>query len=40
MIKVDDKLPAGRLQEYIEVEGNGSSIVSGWPCHLESAIGA
>jgi peroxiredoxin len=26
MIKVGDKLPAGRLQEYIEVEGNGCSI--------------
>jgi peroxiredoxin len=26
MIKVGDKLPAGKLQEYIEVEGNGCSI--------------
>jgi peroxiredoxin len=26
MIKVGDKLPAGQLQEYIEVEGNGCSI--------------
>jgi glutaredoxin/glutathione-dependent peroxiredoxin len=26
MLKVGDKLPAGRLQEFIEVEGNGCSI--------------
>jgi glutaredoxin/glutathione-dependent peroxiredoxin len=26
MLKVGDKLPAGSLQEYIEVEGNGCSI--------------
>jgi len=26
MIKVGDKLPAGRLQEFIEVEGDGCSI--------------
>jgi glutaredoxin/glutathione-dependent peroxiredoxin len=26
MIKVGDKLPAGKLQEYIEVEGNGCPI--------------
>jgi peroxiredoxin len=26
MIKVGDKLPAGKLQEYIEVEGNGCSL--------------
>jgi peroxiredoxin len=26
MIKVGDKLPAGKLQEYIEVEGNGCSV--------------
>jgi peroxiredoxin len=26
MIKVGDKLPAGQLQEYLEVEGNGCSI--------------
>jgi len=26
MIKVGDKLPAGNLQEFIEVEGNGCSI--------------
>jgi peroxiredoxin len=26
MIKVGDKLPAGKLQEYLEVEGNGCSI--------------
>ena len=26
MIKVGDKLPAGKLQEFIEVEGNGCSI--------------
>jgi peroxiredoxin len=26
MIKVGDKLPAGKLQEYIEVESNGCSI--------------
>jgi peroxiredoxin len=26
MIKVGDKLPAGKLQEYVEVEGNGCSI--------------
>jgi len=26
MIKVGDRLPAGTLQEYIEVEGNGCSI--------------
>ena len=26
MIKVGDKLPAGSLQEYIEVEGNGCSL--------------
>ena len=26
MIKVGDKLPAGTLQEFIEVEGNGCSI--------------
>jgi len=26
MIKVGDKLPAAKLQEYIEVEGNGCSI--------------
>ena len=26
MIKVGDKLPAGTLQEYVEVEGNGCSI--------------
>ena len=26
MLKVGDKLPAGKLQEYIEVEGNGCSI--------------
>jgi peroxiredoxin len=26
MIKVGDKLPAGELQEFIEVEGNGCSI--------------
>jgi peroxiredoxin len=26
MLKVGDKLPAGALQEYIEVEGNGCSI--------------
>ena len=28
MIKVGDKLPAGKLQEFIEVEGNGCSIGS------------
>jgi len=26
MLKVGDKLPAGKLQEFIEVEGNGCSI--------------
>ena len=26
MIKVGDKLPAGTLQEFIEVEGNGCSV--------------
>jgi len=26
MIKVGDKLPAGKLQEFIEVEGNGCSL--------------
>ena len=26
MIKVGDKLPTGKLQEYVEVEGNGCSI--------------
>jgi peroxiredoxin len=26
MIKVGDKLPAGKLQEFIEIEGNGCSI--------------
>jgi peroxiredoxin len=26
MIKVGDKLPAGKLQEYIEVDGNGCSL--------------
>jgi peroxiredoxin len=26
MLKVGDKLPAGKLQEYIEVEGNGCSV--------------
>ena len=26
MIKVADKLPAGKLQEFVEVEGNGCSI--------------
>ena len=26
MIKVGDKLPAGKLQEFVEVEGNGCSI--------------
>jgi len=26
MIKIGDKLPAGTLQEYVEVEGNGCSI--------------
>jgi peroxiredoxin len=26
MIKVGDKLPAGKLQEYIEVEGNGCTV--------------
>jgi peroxiredoxin len=26
MIKVGDKLPAGKLQEYVEVEGNGCSV--------------
>jgi peroxiredoxin len=26
MLKVGDKLPAGTLQEYIEVEGNGCSV--------------
>ena len=26
MLKVGDKLPAGSLQEFIEVEGNGCSI--------------
>ncbi len=26
MIQIGDKLPAGKLQEYIEVEGNGCSI--------------
>lgn len=26
MIKIGDKLPAGKLQEYVEVEGNGCSI--------------
>ncbi len=26
MIKVGDRLPAGTLNEYIEVEGNGCSI--------------
>ena len=26
MIKVGDKLPAAKLQEFIEVEGNGCSI--------------
>ena len=26
MIKVDDKLPAGKLQEFIEVEGDGCSV--------------
>ena len=26
MIKIGDKLPAGKLQEFIEVEGNGCSI--------------
>lgn len=26
MLKVGDKLPAGKLQEYVEVEGNGCSI--------------
>jgi peroxiredoxin len=26
MIKIGDKLPAGKLQEFVEVEGNGCSI--------------
>ena len=26
MIRVGDKLPAGKLQEYVEVEGNGCSL--------------
>ena len=26
MIKVGDKLPAGKLQEFVEVEGNGCSV--------------
>ena len=26
MLKVGDKLPAGSLQEFIEVEGNGCAI--------------
>ena len=26
MIKLGDKLPAGKLQEYVEVEGGGCSI--------------
>jgi hypothetical protein len=26
MLKVGDKLPAGTLQEFIEVEGNGCSL--------------
>ena len=26
MIQVGDKLPAGKLQEFVEVEGNGCSI--------------
>ena len=26
MLKVGDKLPAGTLQEYVEVEGNGCSV--------------
>ena len=26
MIKIGDKLPAGNLQEFVEVEGNGCSI--------------
>jgi len=26
MIKVGDKLPAGKLQEFVEIEGNGCSI--------------
>ena len=26
MLKVGDKLPAGALQEFIEVEGNGCSL--------------
>ena len=26
MLKVGDKLPAGSLQEFVEVEGNGCSI--------------
>jgi peroxiredoxin len=26
MIQIGDKLPAGKLQEYVEVEGNGCSI--------------
>ena len=26
MLKVGDKLPAGSLQEFVEVEGNGCSL--------------
>ncbi|MEO6364198.1 MAG: peroxiredoxin, partial [Caldimonas sp.] len=26
MLKVGDKLPAGKLQEFVEVEGNGCSV--------------
>ena len=26
MIKIGDKLPAGKLQEFIEVEGNGCAV--------------
>lgn len=26
MLKIGDKLPAGSLQEFVEVEGNGCSV--------------
>jgi len=38
MIKTGDKLPAGSLQEYVEVEGNGCSLgPNNFDVHKESA---
>jgi glutaredoxin/glutathione-dependent peroxiredoxin len=38
MLKVGDKLPAGKLQEFVEVEGNGCSIgPNGFDIHTATA---